>query len=182
MPQRPRIKPNPNRRAEVTSLKKWATEKSGYDPSKFYTSASDGQGHGRAVRFDAPPSIVGEIAELLASGQFPAYRSAADFWRDAAIHRLHFLADNLNDRSLAASLHEYLAIAEVFSETDRLSRQAADLERLLNDIDTVQARLRRLEIPGTIFEDYLDRVTEIAADLPQVMRRKVLAKVKQLRP
>jgi len=143
--------------------------------------ASDGTGHGRAVRFDAPPSIVGEVAELLSSGLFPVYRSGADFWRDAAVHRLHDLAELVEDRRVADALYAFVARAEIHRINDQQDRLLAETERILGDLDKIKSRSARLDFPETFMADHLDRIEELALDLPADPRRKITAKIKSMR-
>lgn len=69
----------------------WGTEIGGYDVSRFYTRATDGQGHKESIHVKIPPYIARLMAELVESGAVPAYRTSGDIVRDALVHRLHWL-------------------------------------------------------------------------------------------
>jgi len=68
-----------------------------YSKDSFYIAASDSRGHGTKSFVNVPPQVKGEIAALLAMRAFPAYRTEADFWRDAGVHRLHDLTEMFKD-------------------------------------------------------------------------------------
>lgn len=83
----------------------FATQDSGYNEDDFYTRSTDGHGHQRHVRVNFPPSVVGQIAEIIQSGRIGAYKTSQDFIRDAVVHRLHYLNEELlNDPRLKRAL------------------------------------------------------------------------------
>ena len=61
----------------------------GYDPNKFYVTATDVKGHGNNLQVKFPPEALRQIQELIATNAFPQYRLPSDFIRDAVHHHLH---------------------------------------------------------------------------------------------
>jgi hypothetical protein len=64
-----------------------------YDPDEFYVSSTDRQGHHATQYISLKPETSGEIASMVASKDFPEYKTAGHFIRDAIVHRLHYLED-----------------------------------------------------------------------------------------
>jgi hypothetical protein len=82
----------------------FATDSSStYSRDSYYIGATDSRGHGTKSYVNVPPQVKGEISALLASRSFPAYRTEADLYRDAIVHRLHDLSEMMKDGSPVAS-------------------------------------------------------------------------------
>ena len=55
-----------------------AVAATGYDPNKFYVTASDVKGHGNTLHVKFPPEALRQIQELIATNAFPQYRLPSD--------------------------------------------------------------------------------------------------------
>ncbi len=104
----------------------YSTTSDNYDLDEFYTRSVDKRGHHSSAYISIPPELSAEIQEMVASKSFPAYRTAGHFWRDASIHRLHYLAQRGENPRLARfiRLQVHLANAEALLAEQR---QHADL-------------------------------------------------------
>lgn len=166
--------------AKIRRLSGFSTENSDYAPSKFYCSASDDHGHSRVVRFDAPPSLAGQVAELIAERAFPVYRSAADFYRDAIHHRLRYLADaDINPR-LAASLRESLEWREVENTVEADEQQFKRYVKIRSDITSVINGMRKAELPPAFVEGHISKYRERIEQLPDPYRTRLLNLLEEL--
>jgi hypothetical protein len=103
-------------------LSDFDAESSSYSREKFYVAASDKNGHNTSLRVRVPPQISGQIHALIASGQFPYYRTVEDLHRDALIHRLHDLSD-MEDVSLTEDMQEMLVQQEAISQMEAKQRR-----------------------------------------------------------
>lgn len=83
----------------------------GYAPDKFYTRSTDAKGHTRQLRMSIPPEVMAQVAELIQSRRVPDYKTIEAFARDAIVHRLHWLGENLDDEKLKAAVQEQAAWA-----------------------------------------------------------------------
>ena len=97
-----------------------------YDPREFYTAASNNRGFGERTTFRIPPEIHARVAELIETKAFPAYKSSADFIRDAIHHHLITRVDQLGDREMKERLdqvtHEVAFAGAVQSLNERVER------------------------------------------------------------
>lgn len=91
---------------------------SSYSKDTYYIASTDSKGHGTKSYFSVPPQVKGEIAALLAARAFPAYRTEADFWRDAGVHRLHELSESMKDTSPVASSRINIIARQLATESD----------------------------------------------------------------
>jgi hypothetical protein len=91
--------PSPDSRDEWTSDASNTAEKT-YDPNSFYPASRDKKGFGASIRITVPPSILGEVSALVARGIIPEYRTNHDFFRDAIVHRLHYVSDMIRDENM----------------------------------------------------------------------------------
>lgn len=68
----------------------WNLPENTYSVDSFYTMSRDPTSEGVPVTFRVPASLLKKV-----NAMFPAtiqqYTSPSDFWRDAAVHRLHWL-------------------------------------------------------------------------------------------
>lgn len=68
-----------------------------YDPNQVYSAgAKDGQGHSTNIRAHIPDSWIGAIQELVASPDWPEYKTFQHFYRDAIYHRMRWAASQPN--------------------------------------------------------------------------------------
>lgn len=70
----------------------WTTQATGdYDPDEFYIRSTNKHDHRAQQRVHFPPAIQAALQEVINSREWPIYRNAHDFIRDAVVHRLHYL-------------------------------------------------------------------------------------------
>jgi len=94
----------------VADIDTWRTERDGsaarsgeprrvsrrageYDPDEFYVRSTNKHDHSDQTRIRIPGDVLAELSGLIASKEIPEYRTVSDFFRDAAVHRLHYIAD-----------------------------------------------------------------------------------------
>lgn len=133
----------------------WSTEKGNeYDPNKFYTRSTNQHDHSADIRFRLPPHLAGRINEIVSSKRFPQLRSTADFYRDAAVHRLHHLNKMMQDPELANMLNIEIRLAiiearqqEVDSLREAVEKHKQQLESAWqsNDYDAIADSLADVE-------------------------------------
>lgn len=90
----------------------FATDKKGYSLDKFYTKSTDGKGISETKYVKLPPSLIGEIGELIAQRKIPDYRTDADFIRDAIVHRLRYVAEMVADGKLQGVVNRQVMLNE----------------------------------------------------------------------
>lgn len=78
----------------------WQVATNAYDPHKYYIRSTDGKGHSDSVMCSMSPAIKVALTQAIANRDVPVYRSVADFIRDAAVHRLHFVAEATRNQTL----------------------------------------------------------------------------------
>lgn len=98
-----------------------------YDPLKFYTASEDRKGHSAYAKFAIPKNVMGQVNRIIDSGMIPEYRSLADFFRDATMHRAKFVARAIDDGELDAEIDLQMMI----SEQARIQQNKADVEQLI---------------------------------------------------
>lgn len=106
----------------------------GYDPSKFYTRATDVvHGHADSMRLRLPPDVLSQVGDLINlrddTGKrkvFPDYKSVQDFVRDAIVHHLHNRTEQAGDRDLIEQTTEVLK-RMAFEDFTRRMKEDVDL-------------------------------------------------------
>lgn len=84
----------------------------GYDPQEIYAGgAKDADGHSTNIRCHIPDPWMGAIQELIASPEWPEYRTPQDFYRDAIYHRIRW-ASRQPDRTSSARVRTLMAQAQ----------------------------------------------------------------------
>ncbi len=77
------------------------TDGSTYSQDKWYQgTGSSGKGTAKTVRY--PMAVLRMVQELIQSGKLPL-KTDADFFRDAAVHRLHYIKENMDALEIGAS-------------------------------------------------------------------------------
>lgn len=131
-----------------------------YSPSKFYTRASDKQGHSWQTRVNLPQdwqAIIARIVELV-----PEYEYSTEFIRDAVFHRAHWLHEHLDDPELQLGVAEMKLRAEL----DRTVQQRASRTKYLDDS---RAHLLNLRIDGNLagIDERIAALRQFAAVTPE---------------
>lgn len=96
-------------------------ESKGYTKTHFYTSARDSNGNSETKYFKIAGSTLGRIGALVSSKQIPAYKTEADFIRDACIHRLQEVGEMLEDG-------EILEVVNRAVKMDRIQQRQIEMQ------------------------------------------------------
>lgn len=118
-----------------------------YSPDEFYTKATNKHDHSStpySVRVD--PSTSAQISALIASGKIPHYKTPSDFFRDALVHRLHYLVYRMDLGT--DEMRELLSRTREQARMDMLAAQVADIEKM---IDTAQEQINNARLKGDLF-------------------------------
>ena len=148
-----------------------------YRPERIHVRASDDKGHSTKGRMLMPKHWAGWIESIVEHPDFPEYRSAADFVRDAIFHRLHYWAshptrdtdpmlqnrlslERMKNRLAEQQLHS----AEVASFRSQLDDACSELTRArdykgLRQILADLEEEARLNFDEPYLTDMLDRIT-----------------------
>lgn len=140
----------PNNVTPISNASSWATSNTTgtqpYNPNSFYCTSKDADGS-ESMRIKVPTWVVRELASLSNSSDFPTYKSTSDVVRDALVHRVHYLKDNLaTSMQMRMVLQEamMLVLAEqrVLDVKIRVDRAERYLETVLEQME----RNNRLEL------------------------------------
>ena len=83
----------------------------GYDPAEVYSGgAKDSDGHSTNIRAHIPDPWMGAISQLVASNDWPEYKTPQDVYRDAIYHRMRWAARQ-PDRSSSPRIRTLMAQA-----------------------------------------------------------------------
>lgn len=141
----------------------WDTPKNGsggsndYDPSQFYTHSRDKQKNKASARVIAlPENIMAEIASAIASQKYPDYRTAADFIRDACVHRAHWLGENKDDARLLKAAEKDKVERDIARGKEIMDRE----EGVVGDIIEMLRSAKPREIDGIVKRgrDYMGKM------------------------
>lgn len=89
-------------------------EKRGYSEDKFYVrSTGPGGEQGEAKYLKISPSILGAIAKIVYTKEFPQYRTDADFIRDAIVHRLKYINDRIADEDVDKRFYPHIRVSQI---------------------------------------------------------------------
>lgn len=163
------------------------TPEDGYSPDKFVTTASDEKGHSERIRINLRTDLMPTIGQIVASGQFEAYRSSHDFIRDAVYHRLQYVADTLGlvnrNGKLEGKIHHVVTsaarVASIQEQEYQCERRVEYVTALCAQIEACRRRrdqtALRLAVSeaeeylddGWLYEPYRSQVQEILAKARQ---------------
>lgn len=101
-----------------------------YSADRFYTDATDKHGVSAKMQITIPPSLHGEISELIASRNVPNYRTMADFGRDAVFHRLKYLEQHYE---LTPALEQLILRMQTVNESIAALRRDDDFQTLIEN-------------------------------------------------
>ena len=100
-----------------------------YDPARFYTRATNDHNHSKRVGAAVPPEIAGMAQQIVEQKRVPEYQSVGDVIRDALIHRLEWINQNLlQDEKFAGVLTN-----EEFGGRQNSMKMAMDRRREILD-------------------------------------------------
>lgn len=111
-------------------------ESKGYRKDNFYTGAKDGAGNSETKYLKIGGSVLGQIGALVSGKQIPAYKTEADFIRDAIIHRLHEVGVMIEDGKILATVNRVVKL-------DRIQQRQVELQEfaaVVNNHEEVMAQ------------------------------------------
>lgn len=126
-------------------------------PEEIYTRSTDQKGHYREVRVLVPPELHAQINEVAHDPRLPKYRSAADFCRDALVHRAAYWADRLADPAWS----RVVAAEAVRCRGERISTEMETWEEI---VATFQAAYDRARSHGSDF-----KMNEVVLEIQQTL-------------
>ena len=109
-----------------------------YDPRAFYTSSVDDGGNTKTIRASVPPAMYSELERLVQSGMIPAYGTKEAFVRDAMVHRLKWLAHDLDNDSLIKAVNHQIRQAD-------MQRRIEDMHSCRRYVETTKQGIRDAE-------------------------------------
>ena len=134
----------------------------GYDVDEFYTRRTDQRGLDKELRVGIAPGWH-YLAHALKE-EFPAYRTVADLMRDALVHRLHYLQENIDSPTLKAKVEVALAQSRLEARRQELD----DMQRLIKDGEEALRRGIEMEDWGDV-EYKIDALRVAANSMPPVL-------------
>ena len=109
-----------------------------YDPRAFYTSSVDDGGNTKTIRASVPPAMYSELERLVQSGMIPAYGTKEAFVRDAMVHRLKWLAHDLDNDSLIKAVNHQIRQAD-------MQRRIEEMHSCRRYVETTKQGIRDAE-------------------------------------
>lgn len=110
-----------------------------YHPDEFYVASTDGRGHTTKMRVNLPPMIAAQLGQLVASRSITAYRTVQDIIRDALIHRLHHLQNEIKIDDLGQALDLQIMRSRLDTQRQKIEELTAlldDTKEILATVDT----------------------------------------------
>lgn len=136
----------------------WDTDKGHeYNEDAFYTRSTNKYDHSTDIRFRFPPHLSAMVSEVVDSKRFPQLRSSADFYRDAAVHRLHHINEMIRDEKYSKTLSIEMRLA-------RVEARKKEMEELKMGIDTHEQTLE-LARQTEDYEAMSDTLADIEDDI-----------------
>lgn len=132
-----------------------------YDEHEFYVRSTDSHGHSENQQVRVPPDVSSEVAALIQSGRIPNYKTAQAFYRDAAVHRLYYLAHRLDDRDLQRAVAIQINLA-------RVENKRAEIKSMDRTVDEYKALFD--EAKSADDWDMMSRAIDEADDIIEYMR------------
>jgi hypothetical protein len=152
------------------------SKEDGYNVGQFYTDSSDHRGHNVSTKVTLPPEVSGQISEVVQSGQVPQYRTANDLIRDAIVHRLHWLNENVFDDDHLRSVLTFEMMTTVQENyVQEIGRRNDFIERTLETLTTLEANDRQMLVQA------LDWHEDAVENWPEVWRDQVHAITENIR-
>ena len=145
-----------------------------YDAGRVYRRSTDDNGNKTSLTVTVPATLAARIAVVVASRQIPAYRTGADFLRDAVYHRLHWIEQMIADGGVSNEIRLEIGLAEIDAVRSEMETMAQTLEtyRALlrgavkqGDRDALTTALDHLdETLPTLREPYRSGLRRVRAD------------------
>lgn len=144
----------------------WVLSGDGYSPERFYVRSTDGHGHDTTITVKISPALMGQLQHIIQSRQVPDYRTNADVVRDALIHRMRWLHDNMSSVVNLADLE----VEQRQAELDRVATQRDAWNHYLQTLDEQLTDLiRNREFDEA--EWIMDQNTDVEAMTPPFLKK-----------
>jgi Arc/MetJ-type ribon-helix-helix transcriptional regulator len=114
--------PNPGNKTSTWAAAAGVVGKPGYDPTKFFTHASDSRGHSERLTVKFPPEVLREVMVLVESGGFTPYQFSSDFIRDAVHHHLHNRSAQIGDPVLRERFEGFFVLRDAQEQLEAATR------------------------------------------------------------
>lgn len=149
-----------------------------YNPHSRYTASTDDRGHSGWVKaLRVPTNIVGEIAKIVESGVISEYDTAGALVRDAIVHHLHRLNEDIKSTSLEQNLNLVRINSEVQQRRKELQIFTSMIDTFEEEVDHLvrhraydeaYAYCQQMEkyesaIPARFLDEFKDRINRIKA-------------------
>lgn len=118
------------------SFDPFAGETKGYNREAFYTAARDGAGNSETKYLKISGSVLGQVGALVSGRLIPAYKTEADFIRDAIIHRLHDVGEMIEDGRILATINRAVKL-------DRIQQRQVELQEFAAIIATHEEAMQQ---------------------------------------
>lgn len=142
-----------------------------YSEEFFYCRSTDGHGHSDNYQVRVPPEISAALGWIVQSGKIPEYRKIQAIFRDALIHRLHFISSLMDDPRLEEVVtverqltklynrqQKMKAIKDVIAQTESILREAAEIEDWDSLGDSIQDAEQAAELMPRPYQIKLEQV------------------------
>lgn len=97
----------------MTAPDLFAGEDKAYSVEKFYTRSTDGNGNSETKYLKMSGPLLAGIGQLISTNAIPAYRSDADFIRDAVLHRLKYINEKIKNGDIESIVNRTIILAHV---------------------------------------------------------------------
>lgn len=116
----------------------WELENGGYKIEGFYPGSTNKHDHSSMVHLKIAPHVHAKAMELVTQCGIPEYRTVQDFYRDAALHRMKWLAEKYKDADLLAFVDRQVTVAAL----DRINQQHAEWVAVIEQVTDTLKRLK----------------------------------------
>lgn len=143
-----------------------------YSPDRMFIESKDRDGHSKFIRFRIPDHFRGPIGAVV--GKVEAYRSEADFLRDAVVHRLKY---HENEGALNP---EQTAAFWLLEQSEQHMHMLGIFMSINDQIQKVAATCQKANATGHL-DQFLSQYQEQVDLLPEPFRSQVDQTIRRLR-
>lgn len=161
---------NENASESIRSLRRICSE---IDPTRFYFKSTDKNGHSEMARTRIPCYWQNAIDYII--GAMKCYKNRSDFFRDAIIHRIAWIGENVSDidpHELAIIMSEILAEKEII---DSMSFDA--MKKTVEK--SIKIILKRRDYKAALV--LIKQLETTAAGMNEIYRNRILRRLAQYR-
>lgn len=121
-----------------------------YNREGHYCRATDGHGHSESMALKLSPGVMGQLAEIVASRRIPEYRTPQDIVRDAVIHQLRWIAENVPDEDAGRIVDLNVILSRIDALRKRRLEQAQVLTQFRDECEAALADNNLLELDNIL--------------------------------